>query len=365
MSQTSPPVLSPPLLLATDGSASARLAQKMIYSIADLLHSEQTHSNVTLLAVVSVQPRTPKRVRRLGRKVTTISETSANSESPTSGETIAVVADDKPTPAMTEDQIIALLREDIPANFPLLLQIRQGRPAIEILNCARALQAGLIAVGHRGVGGVRELLLGSVSTAIARYAPCSVLVARAHPNESFQAGLRHVLLVVDQSVPVRQAIAIVQQLAPTGIEEITLLCIQSPLNAGYLVGPFVSPTPSWKLNQSLQDAQREQGEHVLQRAKAALNLPHVTFHTRLQTGDAGPIICQVAQEQGINLIVLGSDATRRSLLFPLQALRSQSRAQQPTKTPVLRNTRLSVTEDYVIHYAPCPVLLCRNDRVTG
>ncbi|HEY9616341.1 MAG TPA: universal stress protein, partial [Microcoleaceae cyanobacterium] len=135
-----------------------------------------------------------------------------------------------------------------------------------------------------------------------------------------------------------------------------------------LFGAFGSPTLSWQLNQSLQTAQKEQGEQLLRRAKSAFAGTNLDVQTRMQTGDPAPLICQVAQEQGANLIILGSDPTRRSLLSPLQAplqaLRSgrrQAADGEPVKSRrTLRNTRLSVTEDYVIHYAPCPVLLCRT-----
>lgn len=36
----------------------------------------------------------------------------------------------------------------------------------------------LIAVGARGTGGIRGLLVGSVATAVVQHAPCSVLVAK-------------------------------------------------------------------------------------------------------------------------------------------------------------------------------------------
>jgi nucleotide-binding universal stress UspA family protein len=178
--------------------------------------------------------------------------------------------------------------------------------------------------------------------------------------------LQHVLVVVDHSMADQQALAITRQLAPAGIQTVTLVYVQPPLNAAYLVAPMVSRTPSWQLNQSLQDAQREEGQQVLQRAVNGLDLPHVTCQTRLHQGDAGPSICQLAQELGANLIIVGSDPTRRSLLSPLQAVRLPRRKNQPPETnrPVLRNTRLSVTEDYVIHYAPCPVLLCRAMTAT-
>lgn len=57
-------------------------------------------------------------------------------------------------------------------------EILHGDPAEEILERATSLGADLIAVGSRGRGGLRRLLLGSVARNVTLYAPCSVLVAR-------------------------------------------------------------------------------------------------------------------------------------------------------------------------------------------
>lgn len=379
-----PPTLFPPLLLATDGSPSARLAQRLLYPIAQLLQSQTTEetpgaeptlAHSALLIAVTVQPRSPKRVDRFSRKANSVM-VATETAPPEVAEVATVTASTvtaHPFPLSLE-QLTALVQTDVPPGLSLSLQVRQGRPATEILNYARAVQAGLIAVGHRGTGGMRELLLGSVSTVIARYAFCSVLVARSSPptEPPGTPRLNHVLLLVDGSLASRQAIATVLQLAPIGIERITLLCVQSPIGVNKnLFGAFGSPTLSWQLNQSLQTAQKEQGEQLLKRAKSALAGVNLDIQTRMQTGDPAPLICQVAQEQGADLIVLGSDPTRRSLLSPLQAPlqalrpgRRHPEAESAKSYRALRNTRLSVTEDYVIHYAPCPVLLCRTPIAT-
>ena len=56
--------------------------------------------------------------------------------------------------------------------------IRLGRPVEEIITLADEIGAGLIVIGSRGLGGVRRLLLGSVSDSVVRYAHCPVLVVR-------------------------------------------------------------------------------------------------------------------------------------------------------------------------------------------
>lgn len=53
-----------------------------------------------------------------------------------------------------------------------------GSPAKTILEAAADWRAGLIVVGARGLGAVRGLLVGSVSSAVARAAACSVLVVK-------------------------------------------------------------------------------------------------------------------------------------------------------------------------------------------
>ncbi|MCY7391822.1 MAG: universal stress protein [Leptolyngbyaceae cyanobacterium CAN_BIN12] len=351
MSQVTSPVLSPPLLLATDGSPSARLAQQLMRLVAPVFLDYDDGKGRSLLTALTISPRSSSRSKHLpGKKVA----------HPSGSENLlpAVPTTTKSNEFIPSlENLTALVRSDFPANFSLALEIRQGKPATEILNYARTVNAGLIAVGHRGAGSTRELLLGSVAAAIARYAPCSVLIARqtAPPRE----GLHHAMVMVDGSAAAQQAIAAVRQLIPIGIQQITLIHVQIPVNSNYLIGPFVSPNPSWQLNQSLQDAQQEEGKQVLQQAKAALSLPDIDVQTRLQSGDPGSTICHLAQELGVDLLVLGCDPRRRTLRSPLQAFRNARQGAEPPR-PALRNTRLSVTEDYAIHYAPCSVLLCRR-----
>ena len=53
-----------------------------------------------------------------------------------------------------------------------------GEPAREVIRLAEEIGAGMVVVGSRGLGGVRRMLLGSVSEAIVEHAPCPVMVVR-------------------------------------------------------------------------------------------------------------------------------------------------------------------------------------------
>ena len=56
--------------------------------------------------------------------------------------------------------------------------LSEGIPAAEIVALGEDIDAGLIVVGSRGLGGVRRALMGSVSEAVTRHAHCAVLVVR-------------------------------------------------------------------------------------------------------------------------------------------------------------------------------------------
>lgn len=360
MAQAISPILFPPLLLATDGSQSARAAQRLLYPIAQTLQVQCLSSDQPTVTVLTIQPRQSSRSKRLAK--TTASQRQQGSESGSEVEPplSATAATQNQSLAESPGHLAAEIRTEFPPTITVSVQVRRGRPATEILNYARTVQAGLIAVGQRGIGGMREMLLGSVSAVVARYAPCSVLIARGASDAQAEPALRHVLLLVNDMTATRNAIAVIHQLGSIGIDQVTLLCVQPPLNASYLFGPFVTPTPSWQLNQSLQEAQREQGEDKLRQAKAGLDGASLEVQTLLQIGEAGSVTCQVAQQQQVDLIILGSQVERRSLLSPLQNLRPHRQALKAAEPPPpLKNTRLSATEDYVIHHAPCPVLLCR------
>ena len=370
---TTPPILFPPLLLATDGSPSAHFAQQWLVLLGRSLEPKNRQNSPALIAAVTVQPRRSSRSNRLlrnlpgGRREGEDSHPSADASTTHEGQE-------------KTDTLLEQIRAEFPGDLSIDLQVRRGRPATEVLTFARTLQAGLIAVGSRGTGGMRELLLGSVSAVVARYAPCSVLVARSHPADPpAEPKLEHILLVVDDSDGNQVAIAALHQLVPIGIRQVTVVYAQPPLNADYLFGPFVAPNPSWQLTQSLQEARREQSQQILQEAVAAIRQPELNVQTLLQTGEAGPLICQVAQQQQVDLILMGSSAIRQrrhpeptppspeatapakeTSRSPLVSFRKRAQGEPRAPRPALWNSRLTTTEDYTIHHAPCPVLLCRS-----
>jgi nucleotide-binding universal stress UspA family protein len=144
------------ILLATDGSEDAALAAKAAVSLAEdtgaelhVVHVGETHHVYQPRAMgPSLPTETAEEVRKehqalLNHEVKQIEGTGGN------------VAE---------------------------AHLRVGKPAEEILRVSEEIVAGLIVLGNQGLGGrfsrMKRFLMGSVTEQVARYARCSVMVAR-------------------------------------------------------------------------------------------------------------------------------------------------------------------------------------------
>ena len=61
-----------------------------------------------------------------------------------------------------------------------------GYPGHHICHLAQTWTADLILVGSRGLTGLKEMFLGSVSNYVTHHAPCSVLIVRENAHLDFQ-----------------------------------------------------------------------------------------------------------------------------------------------------------------------------------
>ncbi|HEU4527696.1 MAG TPA: universal stress protein [Actinomycetota bacterium] len=83
---------------------------------------------------------------------------------------------EEPSPAELEPSVHAAVALGV---VPVR-EMAMGRPESAIVAAASRDGTDLVVVGHRGLSGVRRVLLGSVSEHVTTHAPCSVLVARPH-----------------------------------------------------------------------------------------------------------------------------------------------------------------------------------------
>ncbi|HYQ01174.1 MAG TPA: universal stress protein [Polyangiaceae bacterium] len=92
-------------------------------------------------------------------------------------------AQDVETLSELEARMTEALRDQVEslsagAAIPLTLFVEQGSAYSELVNRAEKWRADLVVVGNQGRGALKHLFFDSVAQRVARYAPCSALIAR-------------------------------------------------------------------------------------------------------------------------------------------------------------------------------------------
>ena len=189
--------------------------------------------------------------------------------------------------------------------------IREGQTAVEIVTLAEELEVGLIAMGSRGLGGVRRMLTGNVSDSVVRHAHCPVMVVRAEPVE-FPT---KILVATDRSKEAQLPATTAADLAKSTNSELHIVHVGS--------------------ERRRDEAQKELDTEVntIRESGAQDTQAHLEF------GMPDTAIIDLAEELGAGLIVMGSrglGGVRRALLGSIS--------------------------DSVVRHAHCPVLVVRQEE---
>jgi nucleotide-binding universal stress UspA family protein len=188
--------------------------------------------------------------------------------------------------------------------------IREGETAAEIVSLAEELEAGLIAIGSRGLGGVRRALMGTVSDSVVRHAHCPVMVVRGEPV----VFPTKILVATDRSREAELAATTAADLAKSTNSELHVV------HVGF--------------DQFRDEAQKELDTEVsMIRETGATGI-----QAHLKFGMPARKIVELAEELGAGLIVTGSrglGGVRRALLGSIS--------------------------DSVVRHAHCPVLVVRQE----
>ncbi len=171
-----------------------------------------------------------------------------------------------------------------------------GDPREAIIRMAEEWHAGLVVLGARGLGAVAGHMMGSVSIAMARHAPCPVLVVKTGARP-----LRTALVAVDGSEPAAAAAAFLASLPLPPPASVRLLAVAEPP-----IGP--GPDAMMRLTETLR--------HVLERT-AAVFRGRVSVEQRVLAGRPRELIARAAAEPDVDLVVVGArglGVVRRLLL---------------------------------------------------
>lgn len=147
------------------------------------------------------------------------------------------------------------------------------------------------------------------------------------------------LVAIDGSSVHQKVIDKVIELATPGKTYVILLTVMEPLES-YLP-PVLLPTGDWvslplPVHEETEKKLRESVSLVLKQASDRLASHNIANATRIETGNPREVICHVAGEVKPTVLILGS-----------RGLGS------------IERLMLGSVSDYVVHHAPCPVLIVR------
>ena len=209
-------------------------------------------------------------------------------------------------------------------------RVNVGPVAAAIIEAAEVWGADLVVVGARGLGPVKEFLLGSVSQKVARYAPCSVLIVKRPTGE-----VRRVLLAVDGSIYAERGMKFLADLSlpPDGAVHLCAVA-ESPA--------FVPPNAGWSREAraaalgTIAEVERAAAERVLVEARTLLATKGCTVTTSLRAGHAAGQLLEAIREFRPDLVVIGAKGRTAAKRFVLGSVAQK-----------------------IIKYAPCSVLVVR------
>ena len=189
--------------------------------------------------------------------------------------------------------------------LPAKAVVGVGDPKTVILDHAAAMHADLIVLGANGLGAVERFLLGSVSRAVLRFAPCSVALVRENLAES-DGGLK-VLLAIDGSEGSRHATeALAARPWPAGTEIRVFSAVELGMSA--LQASFEIPAFDTEHLESQRAEAMKRTEEAIDSALKSLETAGLTTSESISVLAATPkeLILQEAAEWPADWIVLGS-----------------------------------------------------------
>jgi nucleotide-binding universal stress UspA family protein len=175
-------------------------------------------------------------------------------------------------------------------------------PSKEIVDLAVRIRASMIAMGTRGLSGLKQVVLGSVAERVIRLAPCPVLTARREDGAPAHAQPRRIakiLVPVDFSEDSQQAFDVAIDVAKTFGAEIHLVHCYQIYPAS--VSPYGVVVPE-NLEQDIRMAALQRLAEWREKA-TALGIraqEHITAHFPSEE------IVAMSERLAVHLIVMGS-----------------------------------------------------------
>jgi nucleotide-binding universal stress UspA family protein len=206
--------------------------------------------------------------------------------------------------------------------------VKEGEPKTVVLNVAREIDADLIIMGSRGLGKLQSILSNSVSQYVFQLTDRSMLLVK---DDVYVKKLKRVMVAMDKSPAAKHAL------------DVAISMLQGYKDAEiYLTR--INPDLTGDLTLSAEEIA---SNPILAPAAAKVKSMGIDYKCIVTGGKPAQQICNLAEENNIDLLVIGSPERRPSIAKSL---------------PDIDRLLGSSLSDYIRIKAPCPVLLARREE---
>ena len=204
---------------------------------------------------------------------------------------------------------------------------REGDPKLAVLEVAREINADLIIMGSRGLGRLRSILSNSISQYVFQLAGRSMLLIK---DDIYAKRIKRVMVAIDKSPAAQYAL------------DLAIFLFQGYADAElYLTRINPDLQPDVFLSQEDME-----NNPILAPAVAKTKSMGLKYRCLVTGGRPAKQICILAEENNIDLLILGSPERRPSIAKNL---------------PDVERLLGSSLSDYIRIQANCPVLLARQE----
>jgi nucleotide-binding universal stress UspA family protein len=204
------------------------------------------------------------------------------------------------------DEAAARARAALARRWPSAEGVVVDKAAVDgILREAQRFRADLIAVGWRGHGAAKRLLMGSVSRGVVRGAECAVLVVRKPPRS-----VRRIVIGFDSSPNAQRAVALVATLGPPPNGRVTLVSVAenlAPSSFGPSLGG-IRPAIAREVRRTKAEGAKA-AMKALNRAAAQLERSGWRPRTQLRSGEPLRELMAAVRTADPQLLVVGARGT--------------------------------------------------------
>ncbi len=205
--------------------------------------------------------------------------------------------------------------------------LREGEPKDEVCKVADEIDANLIIMGSRGLGGLKAILKNSVSQYVFQLSSRPMLLVK---DDLYSIRpIKRVLVALDKSDMAKETLKVAIDLI-RDVKDSELVFVHTLSNLRSSIDEAINAKP--------------ETDPVLAPAIAAAKRYRLNYRCVAPEGKPGQRICELADQLNVNLLILGSPDRRPSIAKGF---------------PDIDRLLGGSLSDYVRINAPCPVLLTR------